>query len=83
MCSGASELSDDVCLSTGLDGSTSASERERLINQFNDPENNATWVFLLSTRFASLLSMFLSFSTHWQKFYHSFAAFLSERAAWG
>ncbi|XP_018541314.1 LOW QUALITY PROTEIN: helicase ARIP4 [Lates calcarifer] len=33
-----------------LDGSTSASERERLINQFNDPENNATWVFLLSTR---------------------------------
>ncbi|XP_029286537.1 helicase ARIP4 isoform X2 [Cottoperca gobio] len=33
-----------------LDGSTSASERERLINQFNDPENSATWVFLLSTR---------------------------------
>uniref|UniRef100_A0A3Q3XCG8 Uncharacterized protein n=1 Tax=Mola mola TaxID=94237 RepID=A0A3Q3XCG8_MOLML len=33
-----------------LDGSTSASERERLINQFNDPENNITWVFLLSTR---------------------------------
>uniref|UniRef100_A0A3P9LQ92 RAD54 like 2 n=1 Tax=Oryzias latipes TaxID=8090 RepID=A0A3P9LQ92_ORYLA len=33
-----------------LDGSTSASERERLINQFNDPENNKTWVFLLSTR---------------------------------
>ncbi|KAG7244605.1 hypothetical protein INR49_029624 [Caranx melampygus] len=33
-----------------LDGSTSASERERLINQFNDPENNAAWVFLLSTR---------------------------------
>ncbi|XP_051269895.1 helicase ARIP4 isoform X2 [Dicentrarchus labrax] len=33
-----------------LDGSTSASERERLINQFNDPENTATWVFLLSTR---------------------------------
>ncbi|XP_075893334.1 helicase ARIP4 [Nelusetta ayraudi] len=33
-----------------LDGSTSASERERLINQFNDPQNNATWVFLLSTR---------------------------------
>lgn len=33
-----------------LDGSTSASERERLINQFNDPENNTTWVFLLSTR---------------------------------
>ncbi|XP_069559448.1 helicase ARIP4 [Brachyistius frenatus] len=33
-----------------LDGSTSASERERLINQFNDPENRTTWVFLLSTR---------------------------------
>ncbi|KAM7402161.1 hypothetical protein PAMP_017426 [Pampus punctatissimus] len=33
-----------------LDGSTSASERERLINQFNDPENDTTWVFLLSTR---------------------------------
>ncbi|KAM4613378.1 helicase ARIP4 [Polymixia lowei] len=33
-----------------LDGSTSASERERLINQFNDPENTAAWVFLLSTR---------------------------------
>lgn len=33
-----------------LDGSTSATERERLINQFNDPENTMTWVFLLSTR---------------------------------
>uniref|UniRef100_A0A3B3VAA0 RAD54 like 2 n=1 Tax=Poecilia latipinna TaxID=48699 RepID=A0A3B3VAA0_9TELE len=33
-----------------LDGSTSASERERLINQFNDPENKAAWLFLLSTR---------------------------------
>lgn len=33
-----------------LDGSTSASERERLINQFNDPENISAWVFLLSTR---------------------------------
>ncbi|KAM9443950.1 helicase ARIP4 isoform 2-T2 [Clarias gariepinus] len=33
-----------------LDGSTSASERERLINQFNDPANTAAWVFLLSTR---------------------------------
>uniref|UniRef100_A0A4W5MII0 RAD54 like 2 n=1 Tax=Hucho hucho TaxID=62062 RepID=A0A4W5MII0_9TELE len=33
-----------------LDGSTSASEREKLINQFNDPENTSTWVFLLSTR---------------------------------
>ncbi|KAI5093732.1 helicase ARIP4 isoform X1, partial [Silurus meridionalis] len=33
-----------------LDGSTSATERERLINQFNDPANSTAWVFLLSTR---------------------------------
>ncbi|XP_053545374.1 helicase ARIP4 [Bombina bombina] len=33
-----------------LDGSTSASERERLINQFNDPNNKNVWLFLLSTR---------------------------------
>uniref|UniRef100_A0A8C5BQ15 RAD54 like 2 n=1 Tax=Gadus morhua TaxID=8049 RepID=A0A8C5BQ15_GADMO len=33
-----------------LDGSTSSSERERLINQFNDPQNINAWVFLLSTR---------------------------------
>uniref|UniRef100_A0A452IM55 Uncharacterized protein n=1 Tax=Gopherus agassizii TaxID=38772 RepID=A0A452IM55_9SAUR len=33
-----------------LDGSTSASERERLINQFNDPSNSSVWLFLLSTR---------------------------------
>ncbi|KAM6983009.1 helicase ARIP4-like isoform 1-T1 [Tautogolabrus adspersus] len=33
-----------------LDGSTTASERERLINQFNDPANTSAWVFLLSTR---------------------------------
>ncbi|KAM3914775.1 helicase ARIP4 [Leptodactylus fuscus] len=33
-----------------LDGSTSASERERLINQFNDPGNDNVWLFLLSTR---------------------------------
>ncbi|XP_042347123.1 helicase ARIP4-like isoform X2 [Plectropomus leopardus] len=33
-----------------LDGSTTASERERLINQFNDPMNTSAWVFLLSTR---------------------------------
>uniref|UniRef100_A0A8C9L1R9 RAD54 like 2 n=1 Tax=Pavo cristatus TaxID=9049 RepID=A0A8C9L1R9_PAVCR len=33
-----------------LDGSTSASERERLINQFNDPSNASVWLFLLSTR---------------------------------
>ena len=34
----------------GLDGSTPAFERERLINQFNDPSNLTTWLFLLSTR---------------------------------
>ncbi|CAH2312556.1 helicase ARIP4 isoform X1 [Pelobates cultripes] len=33
-----------------LDGSTSATERERLINQFNDPNNKNIWLFLLSTR---------------------------------
>uniref|UniRef100_H3B8E5 RAD54 like 2 n=1 Tax=Latimeria chalumnae TaxID=7897 RepID=H3B8E5_LATCH len=33
-----------------LDGSTSTSERERLINQFNDPSNTNVWLFLLSTR---------------------------------
>ncbi|XP_068182389.1 helicase ARIP4-like isoform X2 [Antennarius striatus] len=33
-----------------LDGSTTASEREKLINQFNDPSNTSAWVFLLSTR---------------------------------
>ncbi|XP_041080298.1 helicase ARIP4-like isoform X1 [Polyodon spathula] len=33
-----------------LDGSTSTSERERLINQFNDPQNDKAWLFLLSTR---------------------------------
>ncbi|XP_053150287.1 helicase ARIP4 isoform X2 [Hemicordylus capensis] len=33
-----------------LDGSTSASERERLINQFNDPSNTSVRLFLLSTR---------------------------------
>ncbi|XP_059177576.1 helicase ARIP4-like isoform X2 [Physella acuta] len=32
-----------------LDGSTSAQDREKLINQFNDPESNI-WVFLLSTK---------------------------------
>ncbi|KAJ8015899.1 hypothetical protein DPEC_G00001480 [Dallia pectoralis] len=33
-----------------LDGSTTTSERERLINQFNDPSNTSALVFLLSTR---------------------------------
>lgn len=33
-----------------LDGSTSVSERERLINQFNDPRNIKACLFLLSTR---------------------------------
>lgn len=34
----------------GLDGSTSAQEREKLINQFNSPDNTKAWLFLLSTR---------------------------------
>ncbi|CAH1783913.1 unnamed protein product [Owenia fusiformis] len=33
-----------------LDGSTSASERDKLINQFNDPQNTNVQLFLLSTR---------------------------------
>ncbi|XP_041047100.1 helicase ARIP4 [Carcharodon carcharias] len=33
-----------------LDGSTSAMDRERLINQFNDPRNTKANLFLLSTR---------------------------------
>ncbi|GAB1600203.1 helicase ARIP4-like [Argonauta hians] len=33
-----------------LDGSTSAGEREKLINQFNSHDNNRVWLFLLSTR---------------------------------
>ncbi|XP_057673104.1 helicase ARIP4-like isoform X1 [Corythoichthys intestinalis] len=33
-----------------LDGSTTTSERERLINQFNDPNNTSAFLFLLSTR---------------------------------
>ncbi|XP_077469673.1 helicase ARIP4-like isoform X2 [Stigmatopora argus] len=33
-----------------LDGSTTASERERLINQFNDANNTSAFLFLLSTR---------------------------------
>ena len=35
---------------TGLDGSTSAIEREKLINQFNGVNNEQFHVFLLSTR---------------------------------
>lgn len=37
-----------------LDGSTSAQEREKLINQFNSPDNTKAWLFLLSTRAGSL-----------------------------
>lgn len=33
-----------------LDGSTSSTERERLITEFNRPANNTAWMFLLSTR---------------------------------
>lgn len=67
-----------VCMSLGLDGSTSASERERLINQFNDPENNTAWVFLLSTRYGPLLSFFLIFSGAF-----SIHFLFLERVAWG
>ena len=35
---------------TGLDGSTSSSERDRLIVQFNSPSNYTCWAFLLSTK---------------------------------
>lgn len=74
-------------LSSGLDGSTSASERERLINQFNDPENKAAWVFLLSTRYRPLLPFFPP-DIPWWTCRHSvstrvcFIIFL-ERVAWG
>ncbi|CAC5401557.1 RAD54L2 [Mytilus coruscus] len=37
-----------------LDGSTLAQEREKLICQFNAPDNNRVWLFLLSTRAGSL-----------------------------
>lgn len=53
-----------LCVSAGLDGSTSASERERLINQFNDPENSSTRVFLLSTRYKSVHSLHFFFLSH-------------------
>lgn len=33
-----------------LDGSTAVSEREKMINQFNSPDNKAIWLFLLSTK---------------------------------
>ncbi|XP_022081281.1 helicase ARIP4-like [Acanthaster planci] len=33
-----------------LDGSTPASDREKMINQFNDDNNRHVWLFLLSTR---------------------------------
>lgn len=36
----------------GLDGNTSAQERERLINRFNAPENTDVLLFMLSTRYA-------------------------------
>ena len=43
LCAGSSTLS-------GLDGSTSGIEREKLINQFNNPESKQIHLFLLSTR---------------------------------
>jgi SNF2 family DNA or RNA helicase len=42
------------CFFTGLDGSTMAQEREKLICQFNAVDNNRVWLFLLSTRYVSL-----------------------------
>ena len=41
---------DFVGFDTGLDGSTPATDRERMINQFNAKDNKAVWLFLLSTR---------------------------------
>ena len=38
----------------GLDGSTSAIEREKLINQFNGENNEKYHIFLLSTKFVYL-----------------------------
>ncbi|XP_033102737.1 helicase ARIP4-like [Anneissia japonica] len=37
-----------------LDGGTPPSEREKMISQFNKPNNNKQWLFLLSTRAGSL-----------------------------
>ncbi|CAI9719372.1 helicase ARIP4 isoform X2 [Octopus vulgaris] len=47
------EMNENWCKNKSyfrLDGSTSAAEREKLINQFNSPDNNRVWLFLLSTR---------------------------------
>nr|CAB3265409.1 helicase ARIP4-like [Phallusia mammillata] len=33
-----------------LDGNTHSADRERMINQFNSPDNKDVWLFLLSTR---------------------------------
>lgn len=63
-----------ACMSLGLDGSTSASERERLINQFNDPENNTAWIFLLSTRYRTSLSFLLDI--YWWTLHHSISVFV-------
>lgn len=43
---------DDFLFASGLDGSTSASEREKLINEFNSNPNFQ--MFLVSTRAGSL-----------------------------
>ena len=37
-----------------LDGSTSAMDREKMINKFNSPTNEHCWLFLISTRAGSL-----------------------------
>ena len=43
-------------ISAGLDGNTSAQERERLINRFNASENTDVLLFMLSTRYAAISS---------------------------
>jgi len=40
-----------MALLPGLDGSTNASEREKLINLFNNNGNKDVSLFLLSTRY--------------------------------
>ena len=42
-----------MCLvkSAGLDGNTSAQEREKLINRFNASGNTKVLLFMLSTRY--------------------------------
>lgn len=43
-----------------LDGNTSSSEREKLINQFNNPNSNDLWMFLLSTKFVLFINSYIT-----------------------